>query len=441
MPRLQYMPINDFDRGLVEKFETHDYEYNPANWNRLTQSLPESRNSRVKRYIWLPLSGIAAAIALLIGVPMLMQKGDSHNTIANHKKVITAPAAQTTPSVGVVAPQARTIVAPSEDLQVQPANHQRTSSYTAHSTNNQSNNIPLTRQAQNRPSFNTPANQQSLATIQQPVLSPVIENERQLPVTENEHPVILPAESQPVIVRNNIPTTQLRQEPVAHTVPKTATAMMIEGVQTVDNSTSLGVDPDNIGFQKNKKASLSLTGGYNQGTINTGYAVGVNTRKNLGDKLYLEGDIAFSSARNTQQTLSMETEMFDTYLATAPSNFVLSPKGSYTSPVANMYYLQVTPVVGFQVVKNVSLGAGADVQRMFRDNDNTIFVANGEAPKPVPRMDYGLVGKTEYTLFRTLKAGVQYRYGMNSVLAPEKNYLNRSYLQVQLKLGILGSTR
>ena len=50
-----------------------------------------------------------------------------------------------------------------------------------------------------------------------------------------------------------------------------------------------------------------------------------------------------------------------------------------------------------------------------------------------------MVAKTEYTLYKSIKAGVQYRYGMNEVLAPSKNYTNRSYLQVQLKVGILGT--
>src|SRR5215217_597085 len=80
MPRLQYMPINDFDRGLVQKFEAHDYEYNPAQWDRLAKQLPPAKNSRIKRYIWLPISGIAAAIALLLGIPAVMQKNKDNNT-------------------------------------------------------------------------------------------------------------------------------------------------------------------------------------------------------------------------------------------------------------------------------------------------------------------------------------------------------------------------
>lgn len=460
MPRLQYMPINDFDRGLVQKFEAHDYEYNPAQWDRLAKQLPPAKNSRIKRYIWLPVSGIAAAIALLLGIPAVMQKNkDNASNVAATTKAPERPVKAAGPA------------------NIVPATPSVTATITTTTTNTTSN-VGISNTSRNHTFLN---NSQPVA-VQPSAQTPtrVIPLVPDVPVKNEDAPVVTPQNSLPVNniepIANNItpatpkhpgnpvPDPVIAREVVAAkpqieapVLKSTEQPAVVKSMQPpVNLATSLpetqqlvnthfgnAIDPDDIGFNKNaKKTSLSLAGAYNRGSNNLGYMVGVNTRRSLGGKLYLEGDVAFASARNDLETYDIDRNSLD-----APTKKVLltsgnSPKALVGSELSkDLYYLQVTPVVGYQVMKNLSFGAGADVQRLFQSGDKTKFVVDKDANavKTAPTLDYGLVGKTEYTLFRSLKAGVQYRYGLNEVLAPGKDYINRSYLQVQLKLGILGN--
>lgn len=447
MPRLQYMPINDFDRGLVDKFEAQDFEYNPANWDRLTQRLPESRNSRVKRYIWLPLTGIAAAVALLIGVPMMMQRGDD-NPVAGNKTQVKTEVVQTTSANGISTPQARTVITVASDNSNQQANNSQPQPYTASLPANNSGNNSSNQRVINSSLNPTIVNQsqtildQPIAVTEDPVSSTIMERPapgQTLPVPEN--PMVPVSNQQTIASKPNLQIATPNEQTITQTNPQSNASIMMETMRKIDNGMSLGIDPDAIGVAKNKKTSLSLTGGYNQGTTNMGYALGVNTRRNIGERLYIEGDVAFSSNRNTMQTTAMNTAVFDMYMEQTPQNLTNAGKAAGAETANEMLYLQVTPVVGYQVGKNWSVGAGPDMQRMFQNGETTFYIVDEAKVKPVPVMDYGLVGKTEYRLYKSFKAGVQYRYGMNSVLTPEKNYLNRSYLQVQLKVGILGSKK
>lgn len=460
MPRLQYMPINDFDRGLVQKFEAHDYEYNPAQWDRLAKQLPPAKNSRIKRYIWLPVSGIAAAIALLLGIPAVMQKNKDN----------TSPVAATTKA------PVRPVKAsgPANTVSAAPAAQSVTSTNTTTTTSN----VGISNAHRNHTFLN---NSQPVAVQQPSAATPtrIIPLIPDVPVKNEETPIVTPQNPLPVsnniepIANNSTPVTPkhpagpvpdpvivpevAKSQPEAPVLRSTEQPVVVKSLQQPVNmaaslpetqqlvNTHFGnaIDPDDIGYNKNaKKTSLSLAGAYNRGSNNLGYMVGVNTRRSLGGKLYLEGDVAFASARNDLETYNIDKNSLD-----VPTKKVLltsgnSPKALVGSEISkDLYYLQVTPVIGYQVMKNLSFGAGADVQRLFQSGDKTKFIVDKDANavKTAPGLDYGLVGKTEYTLFRSLKAGVQYRYGLNDVLAPGKDYINRSYLQVQLKLGILGN--
>jgi len=452
MPRLQYMPINDFDRGLIEQFEAHDYEYNPAQWNRLAEQLPERQNSLVKRYIWLPLSGIAAAIALLIGVPMMMKKGNDNQTVVATRTL--TPATNNTSALPVT-PVTEAVAGPVSPEPQTPSVAENNS----RANNRAASGLSLVAPQSSGDETSQPGTTRILPlTTNVQVLTPV----HSLPGAQTSAyrsgglknsntvrhfaPQLIAKEpvAAEVIPHAEVPVYKTEQQPIAVNLQRP-----VERLNTAEQEKQHGgglnprfdatIDPDDIGLnQSSKKASLSIAGGYNQGSTNVGYMVGVNTRKHLGNKLYVEGDVAFAANRNNDQTLSMQTSTYESYARNGgfANNLKSSPA---TSEVSNLYYLQVTPTVGYQLMNKLSVGAGADVQRLFHDGNKTAFIAENGKMTPVPTMDYGLVGKTEYSLLKNLKAGVQYRYGMNNVLAPDKNYVNRSYLQVQLKLGILGN--
>ena len=99
--------------------------------------------------------------------------------------------------------------------------------------------------------------------------------------------------------------------------------------------------------------------------------------------------------------------------------------------------MQVAPVLGYSIHKHVSVGVGADFQQLVLDNqpENTTNSAADQL-KTVPNVDMGVIGKTEYAISQRVKAGVLYRGDVNSLISNSK-YINRSYVQVQLKFTIL----
>lgn len=415
MPRKNTMPVTDFDNLLREKFEQGSFEYQPASWERLSAQLPVKKKPLYKKLLWLPLAA-AAAIAGFIIVPHIrenktIQSAPTRSTSTAQQSARPTPVLSTTP-VATTKSQAAT----------QPG----------------STAVPtVVIISSSRPSPST-----TLASI------PV--DRAMVPPVADPAADLNPAASGPDAGGRTLPQivpqsadNQLSKSAVAGNKMSglPATQYIVDGVRLPRKGPVFSHgDPifDNEVPRTIPASSISVAGGYKYGTANMGYMVGINGRKSLGDKIFVEGDIAFANSRNAQVTTETSNETFDLVKTVAGTNTIGARAISRGEVVGNMYYLQLTPTVGYQVLRTMSLGAGADMQRMFRNEDNTLYVMDGTDVKAVPQMDYGVVGKAEYSLTKTFKAGIQYRQGMNTLLAPEKNYLNRSYIQVQLKLGILG---
>lgn len=427
------MPVNDFDRGLIEKFEGHDFAYNPAGWERLAQQLPEVPEGRRKRVLWLPLTGIAAAVALAISIPFLWNRNaQQDHTVAKAVRSSNTPITRSVTPPPVTAPLEPKVDVPDDaSAQQQPVMTPAASAVS----------FPVSVQPQ--------IQQPIAANNTLPVLPNITSGQANLPVsTMPVNPIVdvpeltmNPGMSLPVAPPKEYTITAVPNAP-APVVQQTPVVVKQEVDLSRKQDHYLTIDPDETSYagQPQKKLKISLAGGYNQGTTNSGYMVGFNTRKNLGRKIYVEGDVAFTSNRNTEPTQSLPSAEYQTLRVASPQNLANAKGTANAEPVKQLYYLQVTPVVGYQVLKNWSIGAGADVQRLFRDGDREAYTINeSKEIKAMPTMDVGLVGKTEYSVFKNIKAGLQYRMGMSDVIEPGKDYTNRSYLQVQLKVGILGN--
>jgi hypothetical protein len=85
----------------------------------------------------------------------------------------------------------------------------------------------------------------------------------------------------------------------------------------------------------------------------------------------------------------------------------------------------------YSLTEKITLSGGADVQRLLQDHTANVLYKGDE--KIAPLVDLGISLRTEYAVFRFLKAGVSYRLGANNLVAPGNNYIDRSYLQVQVK--------
>jgi len=184
----------------------------------------------------------------------------------------------------------------------------------------------------------------------------------------------------------------------------------------------------NTAATQTKRTSINLVGGFNYNSANTGFAIGASASRKLGDKLYLEGNIAYvNSNMGGNSGNSNALASYDNFDATPGTNSAKEEEVS--KPVQyNLSYLQFSPVVGYSVSERFTIGAGPDLQRLL--NDSYYFET------AIPALDFGVLGKAEYSISEKLKAGILYRAGLNNALQNTQVYMERNYMQVQLRYAI-----
>ncbi|MBS1783435.1 MAG: hypothetical protein JSS78_10240 [Bacteroidetes bacterium] len=176
--------------------------------------------------------------------------------------------------------------------------------------------------------------------------------------------------------------------------------------------------------QKQKSTTINLAGGMNYGTLNTGFSAGINARQKLGGHFFVESDLAFVN-NHAGQTFSPQAQQI-----AAQNKMPIDYRNT------NLMYVQINPAVGYQVFKNVSIGLGADMQQLV-NGENTLVNVNDEI-RTIPATDFGLTGKTEISISPKVKAGLQYRSGINNLMNSSTSYFDRRYFQVQLKYSVFG---
>ncbi|HRO43003.1 MAG TPA: hypothetical protein PL009_09225 [Flavipsychrobacter sp.] len=373
------MSKNEFDKLLNEKFDQHEFAYNHAGWEQLAKQLPANNSRKAIPFPWMKITGIAAALAITVsGVAWYYQSQNKEvEKIASAKQNSSQPTiSQNQQSFQPVLQQ--------EPITTPPIAHRNPS-------------VPINN---HRKQNSTPLASNSTFTPSENIEYPITTTEPMPSVTTNEHSDFKEKKNEVVngIAQKETITNPFFQ-PVEHVyepIPKQA-----------------------------GKTFLSLTGGMNYGSMNTGYMAGVNAKQKLGRKFFVEGDLAFVN-NNTSQTFTHQQQQFAT-----------ANKAPIEYKDANLVYVAFNPTVGYQVLKNVSLGVGADVQRMINGDDLLVQI-NEETEKTIPGTDIGLTGKTEVSLSKRLKAGVLYREGINNFVNGGSQFFDRRYLQVQLKFTVLG---
>ncbi len=102
----------------------------------------------------------------------------------------------------------------------------------------------------------------------------------------------------------------------------------------------------------------------------------------------------------------------------------------------DLYYAQVTPSIGYKVIKKMSIALGPDFQKMLGDNRPAPSTVDRNNIQVAPTFDVGFVGKTEYALTKKVRAGVYYRKGINNIITPMDKFIDRDYVQFQVKYTI-----
>jgi hypothetical protein len=367
------MSANEFDELIKAKFDKNEFAYNPANWDLLSQQMKQLQQPRKNNIVatWPALAGIAATVALIMVLPMLWQQANDEQPIVMEKN-----AANTAPAV--VAQKA------------EPPVEETNTNATTVPGKNKIVAIPLKKTAQKKTSVNT---------------------------------------TQPIVANNNTETTNRQNQPVsANQKPKPALERPVNGKLYADINTPDVENKNRI----SKKVTIDLVGGVNYNANVSGYTFGASANRKLGNKLYIEGNIAYvnNNINQGRADKALSAQNFEDRYDTNPGTSGV--KTSTPAPTV-LSYVQVTPVVGYQVSKRFNIGAGPDFQQM---------VNTGSALSQVySTFDMGVLAKAEYGITKKLKAGIQYRNAVNKLLKTETTSFGtkteeRNYMQVQIKYSI-----
>jgi hypothetical protein len=369
------MSLNEFDKLLKERFDEHEFAYNDANWDRLVGQLPEKSHKTIP-FPWLKATGIAAALAVTVGGMSYFLSKDT-----------AAPIVQNTTHTPLPLEQ---VVAPSTNPTVIAQNNQ--SPVAASDAIYLKEKKNLSTQATKIESDNAIANTVQLAT------------------------------NRPASIETSTVTTKSQADIAKEEINTDEQKKAISASLAFNNEVSF--EPKVV---KDNKTFVSLTGGMNFGSMNAGYMAGINAKQKLSKKIFLEGDLAIvgntASQTFTKQQIPVNTG----------GGSLRGAAIDYKN--ANLVYIQVNPTVGYQLMKKVSVGVGADLQQMV-NGSNALVNVNDET-KTIPASDFGLTGKTEIALSPKIKAGILYREGINNLINGSSDYFDRSYLQVQLKWTVL----
>jgi len=405
------MKANEFDKAIRRAYEQGSFEYQPAQWERLAQQLTEAEGKKRKSLAWLPFLSYAASVVFMVSVGAFLVR----NSISRH-----TPISGETPSdrsIVLVQPEAKQDAPPPHNAGAQ-----------------------------------QPLPQPAVATA--PAVQPSLVPQAQAPLLA----VAIPQYDERLYSGSDI---------VAQNAPRTT----FKAPKYIDFTSPI-YEP--MEREHTGKTIISLSGGLNYGATNSGYSFGFTAFRKLGENIFVEGDFAFvnnlsgkrtelatenayaqaaiATAQNTSPTLggsaakpaatthgntaarpSAATDHTDNNVATPSPTVPVPVRGSHY----NMYYAQVTPTVGYNVFKNLSLAGGADVQRLLQNDQLMTISENVVDAKLIPNYDFGFVGKTEYAISKQLKATVYYRHGLNNAISGNDKYVDRNYLQLQLKFSIL----
>lgn len=394
----------DFDQLIKSKMEEGAVEGTPKGWDKLMAELHPDEG-QILPFIanpTKPLAGgwgakkwlsAAAAVAVIAIGAVLLQK---ENTVSNQI------AQQNLPSSNIDPTQNSTTTTPIES----------TSTFTQAS----SENLPATVPSEQHHAHAQHTQPQSQATYTN---------------TQVKEEII----KEPAIVEEPFKQTVIA-EPATQNTPKTYQ-------QPIELQPFIKEQPyqqQNMHYAKNQAPHtyLGINGGYNFGSLNSGYAVAIKGRTHISNEVFLDGAIGinmnnlpFTAASVPMMNAKARPNMADQKSVNTPA---------IKNPTQQLLYVAFNPSVGYKVNKRVNVSIGGDVQRIVkdrkRDEVNVIFDPNTNKTALIPQTDLGLTGKTEIQLTKNISAGLLYREGINNLFSNKGNdelhYINRRYVQVQM---------
>ena len=387
------MKPKEFDELIRQKFDQSDFAYDARNWDRLEEQMDGRAKKRSMMMWWLmPIAGVAASVALALGVTTLLRQPGTGTAVPGEAYVQPL---HSEPQASIQ----NNIIADNSVA----ANETTTNSRPSRGTN-KSARRHTDKQQDEKDGF-------------------AIRLENALWNSSNTGKKGVNLLKAPVALQQK---DKKKEQPVA----------VLEGVNTFKEQEE-PVKPA-------PKLSIILSTGINHGAQNSGYMAGATIRKMVNDKVYIESDVAFATSTNTHSALVQVSSGAAAKPAAGKFTAAESNRTTAVKPVGPTYkeenqsydlnYVQVSPSLGVKLAKRMSIGVGPDFQQMLADNRpavNTDIERGNVAVDPT--FDIGFIGKTEYSVTKKVKAAISYRKGINNVLTPMDKYIDRDYLQFQLK--------
>lgn len=401
------MKPGEFDDLVRQKFDQNDFEFSPRNWEKLTEELDGQKKKRGLLFWWMPLMGVAATVAMAFGVSTVIRHGGGVNETSAAPVEVAKVGKHKAHHAQVARVAAPAVVIPAQETAAQEV------------VNNTNNN--------EKPQSAYAGKNDDKKTVTATINANVALN------------------SKPVAEEKVVATFAENADPLK----KKKKVIVAPGYYTFKEEDVVKKDP---------KVAIILSGGVNYSNQSNGYMVGATARRMINDKVYVESDIAFIGTNNSQKTTYLDKtgvgNMGAVSAAGAATIGAKSSAGKNTDQAKgtttgsegvirtqdqayNLYYAQVTPSIGYKVNRKLSVGVGPDFQQMLVDNRPEASSIDRGNIKVAPMFDIGFMGKTEYAISKGVKAAVYYREGINNVITPTNKYIDRNYLQFQIKCTIL----
>ncbi|PQJ10307.1 hypothetical protein CJD36_016630 [Flavipsychrobacter stenotrophus] len=397
-----------------QKFDQNDFEFSPRNWEKLTEELDGQKKKRGLLFWWMPLMGVAATVAMAFGVSTVIRHGGGVNSTS-----ATPAAVASTHKHKASHAQVARIASPAAVIPAQ--------------------ETPVAEVADN-----------NTIKTELPANTAKIDDKKAVTTTNTD--VALNSKPAVASAPSNIVSTFAAnaEDAKIEALKKKKKVILAPGYYTFNEEEVAKKDP---------KVAIALGGGVNYSSQSNGYMVGATARRMINDKVYVESDIAFIGTNNTQKTTYFDkTGTVGTTQAVSAlgastmgakisankntdeaKNTGSTPQGVMRTQdqAYNLYYAQITPSIGYKLTKKLSLGVGPDFQQMLVDNRPEVSTTERGNIRVSPMFDMGFMGKTEYAISKGVKAAVYYREGINNIITPTNKYIDRNYLQFQIKCTIL----
>jgi hypothetical protein len=417
------MKPGEFDELVRQKFDQGDFAYNARNWERLAEQMDGRAKKRsMLMWLWMPATGMAASVALAIGVTSLFHL-DMQGNKTGSGYAATGEFLPRGAESNVIA------MVPDVPHQGEPAPVK-------------SHAAPVKNMARVRQSNTAVVVNNGIGLKLKNIADRGQQSAGGNKYAGTDYPNIQ-------VVETNVNAAPAKVQPPK--VDKKATVAVVQPMETFR-------EHQNKPVEKKKTFSFILSGGINQGSNNSGYMAGATVRKMINDRVYVESDIAYASSDNVQRTKVMTYESstsgatggIGSIAGKIASASKVSDADGAAVPVANtpkgviktqdisynLSYAQVTPGIGVKLMKRMSVGVGPDFQAMLHDNRPATSTVDRENIAVAPTFDVGFVGKTEVSFTNRIKAAVAYRKGVNGVINPSGKFIDRDYLQFQMKCAI-----